>query len=177
MTTNERPALADALGGLIGHLHRRIDSAVFDALVESDLTLTQLRVVKSLTGARGPLPISELAAQLGASLPTAGRAVEHLVQHGLADRWEDPADRRSKLVQLTDAGAQLAAAPQAEAKRQIRNFVDELPATVAQDLQSAITQALETSTSNGPVSFDAACAPATSSSEKSRPAPVAASLP
>lgn len=57
----------------------------------------------------GPLTLGALAAALFADAPYTTLAVEHLVRRGLVTREPNPADRRSKLVEVTEAGARAAA--------------------------------------------------------------------
>jgi MarR family transcriptional regulator for hemolysin len=46
-----------------------------------------------------------LADELGVEGPSLVRLLDRLVEDGLVERREDPADRRAKIVQLTAAGA------------------------------------------------------------------------
>lgn len=74
--------------------------------LELELTMAQLKTLFTLCCAQ-PVTVSELAEWLGISAPTASYLVDRLVQAGLVDRAEDPADRRRTLVQLTAAGEDL----------------------------------------------------------------------
>ncbi|MGX9227314.1 MarR family winged helix-turn-helix transcriptional regulator [Streptomyces albus] len=58
---------------------------------------------------KGPLTLSALAAALYADAPYTTLAVDHLVRRGLVTREPNPADRRSKLVEVTEAGARAVA--------------------------------------------------------------------
>jgi DNA-binding MarR family transcriptional regulator len=55
----------------------------------------------------GPLRLNDLAGLMGASPPTASRAVDALVDAGLVERRPDPADRRAVRVDLTSDGREL----------------------------------------------------------------------
>ncbi|MGY1436146.1 MarR family winged helix-turn-helix transcriptional regulator [Streptomyces reniochalinae] len=57
----------------------------------------------------GPLTLSALAAGLFADAPHTTLTVEYLVQRGHVTREPNPADRRSKLVEVTEQGARAAA--------------------------------------------------------------------
>ncbi|NGO69923.1 MarR family transcriptional regulator [Streptomyces sp. SB3404] len=57
----------------------------------------------------GPVTLRALATALYADASYITLSVEYLVQRGLVTRTPNPADRRSKLVQVTDEGARLAA--------------------------------------------------------------------
>jgi DNA-binding MarR family transcriptional regulator len=52
----------------------------------------------------GPLTPSELALRERIQRPSATRVLAHLEEAGLVARTADPADRRSSLVSVTDAG-------------------------------------------------------------------------
>lgn len=54
--------------------------------------------------AHEPLRLHELAARIGASAPTASRAVDGLLDEGLAERIPDPDDRRAVRIRLSDVG-------------------------------------------------------------------------
>ena len=70
---------------------------------ESGLTFTQMKVLMTLAGAREQAPsLKPVAEGLGLSLPSASRAVDGLVKRALVARTEDPADRRQRLLALTD---------------------------------------------------------------------------
>ncbi len=72
-----------------------------------DLTMAQLKVLVTL-GLDGAVAISHLAEALGITQPTASHLVERLVQAGLAERVEDPTDRRYTLAHLTESGMTIA---------------------------------------------------------------------
>jgi DNA-binding MarR family transcriptional regulator len=57
----------------------------------------------------GPLTPSELAARERVQRPTVTRVLARLEETGLVTRAADPGDRRSSLVSLTPAGAELLA--------------------------------------------------------------------
>ncbi len=138
----DRAELAEAIGRLVSRIHQRVDARAFDVVVDAEFTLSQLRVLKLLSCLDEPRPISAIADELAMSLATAGRAVDHLVRHGLTDRWEDPTDRRSKLVRLTAAGRAMTEVPKAVVEQEIRAFADNLPLEVAGLLRQALTAAL-----------------------------------
>src|SRR5689334_10937177 len=76
------PRLLDALEqvavGMVG-----ITSAVFAADPPIDLTLLQWRTLVVVTEAADGLRISEVAARVGTSLPSASRLVDRLARRGL----------------------------------------------------------------------------------------------
>ncbi len=76
--------------------------------VHLDLSMGQLKSLMVLA-ARPEANVSALAETLGVSKPTASILIDQLVQQGLAQRAEDPEDRRRTLVELTPAGNDLVA--------------------------------------------------------------------
>ncbi|MEW2222133.1 MarR family winged helix-turn-helix transcriptional regulator [Streptomyces sp. NPDC006990] len=78
---------------------------VVEALGMSYFRAKALRYVAD----EGPLTLSALAAALFADAPYTTLSVDYLVQRGLVTREPNPADRRSKLVEVTGAGAAAAA--------------------------------------------------------------------
>ncbi|HEX8939141.1 MAG TPA: MarR family transcriptional regulator [Candidatus Limnocylindrales bacterium] len=60
-----------------------------------------------LAASSGPLHMSELAGRLGVTLSTVSGLVDRLVEAGLAERHEDPADRRQTFVGATARGVEL----------------------------------------------------------------------
>ena len=77
-----------------------VDQPVFD------LSMAQFRTLLTIDHAQ-PATISELARLMGVGLPAASHIVDRLVNLGLVERYEDLADRRRTLTQLSPAGQQL----------------------------------------------------------------------
>ncbi|MFE2180512.1 MarR family winged helix-turn-helix transcriptional regulator [Streptomyces sp. NPDC059455] len=71
------------------------------------MSFSRVRALRRL--AAGPITLRELAEWLGADPPYTSVIVDDLVRRGLAERITNPADRRSKLVHLTEDGQALAA--------------------------------------------------------------------
>jgi DNA-binding MarR family transcriptional regulator len=71
-------------------------------LTELTLTLGQVKAIY-LVASTGPMRMSDLAARMGTAASTASGLVDRLVQMGLLDRSEDPANRRQVLVRATPA--------------------------------------------------------------------------
>jgi DNA-binding MarR family transcriptional regulator len=74
-----------------------------EAVGESGLSPTQLSALVSIYR-EGPLTPSELAAVERVKRPTMTRTLACLEREGLIERTPDPADGRSSLVALNDAG-------------------------------------------------------------------------
>jgi DNA-binding MarR family transcriptional regulator len=90
---------------IAGHelLMRRLSEGHAPDFLEIDITMPQAKVLY-LLGAVGELHMSELVARLGVSLSTVSGLVDRIVDHGLATRRDDPADRRQVVVGLTSSG-------------------------------------------------------------------------
>ncbi len=79
------------------------------AVVEqSRLPFSRIRILKRLS--RAPLTVKQLAAAATIDAPAATVAVNDLEDRGLVVRQIDPANRRCKMVSLTDAGREMVAA-------------------------------------------------------------------
>jgi DNA-binding MarR family transcriptional regulator len=103
--TTDRTALVDeVIAGYEQLMHRLADSHAPDFL-EIPVTMPQAKLLY-LLGAAGDLHMSELVTRLGVSLSTVSGLVDRIVEAGLADRREDPADRRQVVVGLTPAGVE-----------------------------------------------------------------------
>lgn len=67
--------------------------------------LSQSQMTSLIYLSREPKPsVNMLASRLGVSKAAASQMVERLVEQGWVERQEDPLDRRSKVLLLTEAG-------------------------------------------------------------------------
>lgn len=105
--------LADA----VQLLSRRLRHGALHRLAPLGLTPGQSRALSALDRAGRPLRMAELAEALRVVPRSATGVVDGLVEAGLVERAADPANRRSVLVGLTDAGRGTLEAL-AEARRQ-----------------------------------------------------------
>jgi DNA-binding MarR family transcriptional regulator len=101
--TERAAVVAEVIAGYEALMARLADSHAPDFL-EIDITMPQAKVLY-LLGAAGDLHMSAIVAMLGVSLSTISGLVDRLVDHGLASRRDDPADRRQVVVGLTPVGA------------------------------------------------------------------------
>ena len=92
--------LADA----VQQLSRRLRHGTRQRLAPLGLTPGQGRALSVLEQAGGPMRMAELAEALRVVPRSATGVIEGLEEAGLVRRDTDPADRRSVLVSLTDAG-------------------------------------------------------------------------
>ena len=105
-----------------------------------DLSMAQLKILMVLH-ASGPTAIGQIAETHGIGQPTASHLVDRLVQAQLAERAEDPQDRRRTLAQLSPAGQGLAERLRQLRFDPLRRWLAQLdPATLAS--LAAGTQAL-----------------------------------
>ena len=103
------------------------------------LTATQ-RIALIEIGEAGPLRLNDLAARMGASAPTASRAVDTLDELGLVARATDPADRRAVQIELTPAGRQLVDERKARVGVAFAPAVAALPAAERQQLLALLAR-------------------------------------
>ena len=104
---------AAALAGFFADLVRcetRLYNALNDRLRERHGIVTSqfeyLRLLRDRPGAR----VADLATEFAIGIGATSKGIDRLEQRGLVARRPNPADRRSSLLELTEAGAELAAA-------------------------------------------------------------------
>jgi DNA-binding MarR family transcriptional regulator len=97
-------AVEDVIAGYEVLMQRLADTHAPEFL-EIDVTMPQAKLVYLLAAA-GELHMSELVTALGVSLSTVSGLVDRVVDHGLATRREDAADRRQVVVAITPKGAE-----------------------------------------------------------------------
>jgi DNA-binding MarR family transcriptional regulator len=73
---------------------------------DTGLSFSQINVLMRLVH-EGKAGVSKIGEQMGVTNAAASQAIERLVQMGLVERTEDPADRRAKLLALTQKGRAL----------------------------------------------------------------------
>jgi len=121
-----------------------ISAARAPVLPDSHLSMSQMKVLM-LLAVGGERRMSDLAPQLGISLSTLSSLVERLVEADLAQRGEDPRDRRSVLVSLTSEGRALLDRFQELGGEQLRELLSQLSepelATVNQAIEVLVAAA------------------------------------
>jgi DNA-binding MarR family transcriptional regulator len=135
-------ALAEQLHALWGHVMRGSGGGFLAELEQHGLSLTQLKALHVLRS-HGELSVKHVGEQLGLSLPAASRAVDGLVQRGLADRSECATDRRCRLVRLSPAGADVVGRVAEARLAGIAQFVETLAAADREALGAALAPILE----------------------------------
>ena len=88
-------------------ISRAVAASVPSVWMELDLSMAQLKTLMTLYNC-GAASIGQIAESLDIGQPTASHLVDRLVQTQLAQRTEDPLDRRRTLAQLSPGGEELA---------------------------------------------------------------------
>ncbi|MET8143972.1 MarR family transcriptional regulator [Sphaerisporangium sp. NPDC005288] len=108
-------------------------------LLALNLTMQQLKVALILSGS-GSASGQELAAALGTGLGTVTGIVDRLVAQGLVTRREDPADRRIRRVELTDAGRRMTEELVDAGLAGYRRLLDRLDTATLRSLDEVMTK-------------------------------------
>ncbi|HRV59384.1 MAG: MarR family transcriptional regulator [Solirubrobacterales bacterium] len=137
----DRRAEADALRLAITRTARRLRQEAGGGLSPTLIaTLASIERGKVLTP-------GELARIEGVQRPTMTRAINRLADAGLIDRREDPEDRRSALLSVSEEGHRYLAAHRSRKSAWLANLIEEMPADDADTLARAaeiLSHALET---------------------------------
>jgi DNA-binding MarR family transcriptional regulator len=127
----------EVIAGYEALMHSLAESHAPEFL-EIAITMPQAKLLY-LVALSGELHMSTLVQRLGVSLSTVSGLVDKVVDHGLATRREDPADRRQVLVGLTPEGAAFIDRFRELNARQMRELLDDLDDTELGHLRSALT--------------------------------------
>jgi DNA-binding MarR family transcriptional regulator len=127
-----RPQVRDAIGEA---LYGLVILAVRNG--PRDISLTAASTLSTLdrTGARR---LTDLAMIQGVTQPSMSVLVTGLEQAGLAERKQDPSDKRVVLVALTEAGAAYIRARRQAGARTFADLIDKLPDDEAAALAAAV---------------------------------------
>jgi DNA-binding MarR family transcriptional regulator len=116
------------------------------AAVEDRVNLIQLRIL-TMIASREPVTLSELATAVGLHLSRASRACDRLVETGYVIREDDPHDRRSLRLTLTEEGkgivADVTSARRAAVQPAMRRLEPEMRAQLVEALERFTTEAGE----------------------------------
>jgi DNA-binding MarR family transcriptional regulator len=96
--------LANAAWEALLTAHTRLLRQFAAAPEWGDVTLRDYDVLYTLAKAGGPVPVGSLEQAVLLSQPGLSRLVDRLAARGLVEKQRNPADGRSVLVTLTDAG-------------------------------------------------------------------------
>jgi DNA-binding MarR family transcriptional regulator len=93
----------DGLNDLYVNQHHRLKRVVDEAMQAVGLSLARAKVLKQLS-TEGPMRQQAVAECFGFAPRSITDMVDGLERDGLAERLDDPGDRRAKLVRITAAG-------------------------------------------------------------------------
>ncbi len=96
----------DSIGFLVRDTHRAFSRALGAAIADAGVTVGMWFFLRALWEEDG-LPQRELSRRIGMTEPTTVSAINTMEKRGFVTRRVDPADRRRRLVCLTDAGRAL----------------------------------------------------------------------
>lgn len=99
--------------------------------------LTAMRVI---TTRPGQCRVQEVADDIGITVGAASKVVDRLERAGLARRVPNPADRRSSLLELTDAGGQTLSDGLQVVDERLRDYTSHLDAEQIQTLTAELEQ-------------------------------------
>jgi DNA-binding MarR family transcriptional regulator len=130
--TDDLPA--DGIGEAFGAVARRLRAAAMAAFAAYDVTPSQVRAIRVLTGEGGGVRSKELAERLRIAPRSATEVVDALEAKGLVTRSPDPGDRRATLVALTDRGRALSEEVRRARGAESERMFERLSATDRADL-------------------------------------------
>jgi DNA-binding MarR family transcriptional regulator len=106
MRESDLAGLAEEMWAITKDLFKFLQFHDRDAMTACGLSVAQCYSLDAI-GTQGQLTLNELAESLYIRPSTASRTVEELVRKGLAERRQDPADRRAVCLTLTPQGQAL----------------------------------------------------------------------
>ena len=114
---------------------------VLDARLKAEhaLPLGQFEFLRFIA-AHGATRVYDLAREMAITVGATSKAVDRLEAPGRVRRTANPADRRSSLVELTTAGADILAAATPTVEAELRTWVGSvLPAPVVEQLATSLS--------------------------------------
>ncbi len=134
--------LHDALETFMTRLMESYETDGMDALIDLDLSFSQVRMLFLLARTGEPMPIHAIATVLNLSVAATGRNVDQLLKLNIVERRECPEDRRVKLVSLTPEGERLRTNHFAAHRTAVKALLAELPPEQRDNLHRALTDIL-----------------------------------
>ncbi len=135
-------SVTDDVVGFLSHLKKSGEAHILGVAAGLDLSFSQLRALFVLADCHEELAVHELAARLGSSMATAGRAVQALALAGMVTRREDEQDRRVKRVRLAEQGRTLVAGFVHAHREAARECVESLSDREREQLSEALAPIL-----------------------------------
>src|SRR6202453_688884 len=103
MSTKPPPPLAERLGYLLKHAQLRFFELSASALAPLGVSGQEAAVLRAID-CPDPLSQGDVAIRMRIDRTTMVALIDDLERKGLAQRRQDPADRRKNVVELTDTG-------------------------------------------------------------------------
>lgn len=92
------------LGRLIAIISNKLKRSADENLVNENMTIEQLQVLKMIYLKEGDVPQKEIEKEFGVRRSTVTSAMQILEKKGFIERFPSPLDSRAKLVRLTESG-------------------------------------------------------------------------
>lgn len=96
------------------------------AAVADRADVVEIRAL-AVVAARGTASLREVADELGLHVSTASRLCDRMVNHGLLERRDDPADRRQLALRPTPEGTRLVARMRRRRRRAVEAILARMP--------------------------------------------------
>lgn len=130
-------------GLLIKQLHDCLEKQANNTLRQKELTMMQVAVLLALQESeRKQLSMKELERHFHVAQSTAAGIVSRLEQKGLAEAFSDAADKRIKIVHMTEAGEACCAAAAAAMKEAERLLLRGFTAEERQQFNRLLAKAV-----------------------------------
>jgi DNA-binding MarR family transcriptional regulator len=150
--THQRADLIDEILKARSTVFQATSALTAPAWIDLELTMSQVKGLRTLAH-HTPATITQIAEVLKISQPTASQLVDRLVQSGLAQRTEDPTDRRRMLVRLSKKGQQLHERLRGVWRARFRNWLQRMNTDELEALHrgyDALAQIVSTGNSSDP---------------------------
>jgi len=130
------------IGQMMSHIHRRSAGETLAIMNKAGLTMAQLVALHVLIH-RGTLSVSAVAACLRLSAAATSHLIDRLVIDGLAERDENPSDRRQKRVSITTTGRRLVLQVESERTREMADVVARLSPDIRKQFGQVMLRVIE----------------------------------
>ncbi len=137
VSTNQTKRLSASFHAFHRSVMRRTMPQMMAFVKEEGLSMPQMGTLFFLRG--GPGTVSAIAEHLDLSLAATSHLIERLVQRELVVRFENPADRRQKCVELSPAGLAFLDAADARAAAALEGVLE----TAIQEMPPPLIEAFE----------------------------------
>ncbi|WP_051198713.1 MarR family winged helix-turn-helix transcriptional regulator [Gordonia shandongensis] len=135
-------ACTSLLASFLEAIADRVCHSTADRVASTELTLSHLRMLLTLSRSDHDLSVNELADAVDLSVAAAGRGADRLVALDLVVRREDETDRRVKRLRLSSRGRELIRSQFAIREGELTDLVAEIPADRRTDFHSGLSTAM-----------------------------------